>query len=70
MNIIVQGLYIQFLKIQVRKEILLEMYCKHVSFKCEHIIELIYFPKPNFSNLFEISVTKIIHNSISHAPYI
>jgi hypothetical protein len=41
---------------------------KHVFSKCEHIIELIFFPKPNFSNLYEISVTKIIQNSISHAP--
>jgi hypothetical protein len=41
-----------------------------VRSKYEHIIELICFPKPNFSTLFEILVTEIIHNSISHAPYV
>ncbi len=50
------------------KEILLELHGKHVVSKCEHIIELNFSPKPNFSNLFEISVTKVIQNSISHAP--
>jgi hypothetical protein len=70
MNIIMQDIYIQFLKIQIWNEILLELHGKHVFFKCEHIIELSCFPKPNFSNLFEISMTKVIHNSIFHAPYI
>jgi hypothetical protein len=39
--------YIQFLKIQIWKEILLELHGKHVFSKCEHIIQLIFF----FQNL-------------------
>jgi len=67
MNIIMQGIYLIFEDPNMKGN-LLELHGKHVSLSVNTLLNWFFFSKPDFSNLYEISVRKIIQNSISHAP--